>query len=179
MQLKQHQQLVRQRMELQSKRIGTVAMAGKSIAAKAALVGFNLVFALSPLIVEVIDLFSSTGSIGNDKPNIGPQRTDFNLNQDSSSFVPAFGPVAKTIEESNGSFCAGILALGLFDPALGSFLEDGVGRNADRVKGSERFQDPIDFWSSRAGIGPIADLSFREALLKDGNQAIELSGDSR
>src|SRR5437870_4721785 len=122
----QHHQVVSERMDLESQAVGAIAMAGKPIATEAALIFFDLILALSPLVVEVIDLFGSTGAIGNDKPNIGPQRANFNLDQDSSSFVPAFGPVMKTIEESNRSFGAGIFTLGLFNPALGFVREDRV-----------------------------------------------------
>lgn len=148
METKQHQQLVSERMELESKSIGAIAMAGKSIGAKIALKFLDPILALSSLVIAVIDLFGSTGAVGNDKADIGPQRADFNLDHDSSSFVPASGPVPKAIEESNRSFCTGILALGLVNPALGSWLEDRVGSDADSIEDTERFQGPVDLWSS-------------------------------
>ena len=86
-------------------------------------------------------------------------------------FVPASGPVAKAIEESNRSFGTGIFALGFVNPALGSFLEYRVGGDPDRIEHFEGFQGPVDLWSGRAGIGPIADLTFREATFKDRNAA--------
>jgi hypothetical protein len=162
MKTKQNQQLVSERMELKSKGIGAVAMAGKSIGAKVAFKFLDPILALAALIIAVIDLFGSTGSVGNDKADVGPQGADFDFDHDSSLFVPACGPVAKAIEESNWSFGAGVFALGLFDPARGSFLEYRVGGDADSIEGVEGFQSPVDLWSGRAGIGPIADLTFRE-----------------
>jgi hypothetical protein len=94
-------------------------------------------------------------------------------------FVPASGPVAKAIEDSERHFCAGIFALGLLKPALGSFLEYRVGGDPDSVEHFKGFQALVDLWNGRAGIGPIADLTFRETLLKDGNQPAKLSGDAR
>lgn len=179
METKQHQQLVSERMEFKTKGIGAVAMAGKAIGAKIALKFLDPILALSSVVIAVINLFGSTRAIGDDKAYIGSQRTDFDLDHDSSLFVPASGPVAKAIEESNRSFCAGIFTLGLVKPALGSFLEYRVGGDPDSIEHFEGFQGPVDLWSGRAGIGSIADLGVRETLLKDGNQPAKLSGDAR
>jgi len=173
----QHQPLVSARMELKAKGIGVIAVAGKPIGAKVALKFFDPILALSSVIVAVIDRFGSTGAIGNDKADIGSQRADFDLDHNPSSLVPASGSVAKAIEESNRSFGAGIFPLGLFEPALGSFLEYRVGGNSDGIEHLERFQGPLDLGSGRAGIGPIADLTFRETILKEGNQPGKLGGD--
>ena len=179
MKAKQHEQLVSERVEFKSKGIGTVAVAGKSIGAKIALKFLDPILALSSLVIALVDLFGCTGAVGDDKADIASQRANFDLDHDPSSFVPASGPVSKAIEESNGTFCASILTLGLLNPALGSFLEYRVGGNADGIQDIERFQSPVDLWSSRAGIGPIADLTFSKAPLNNGNQPIELCGDSR
>ena len=179
METEQHQQLVSKRMEFKSKSIGAIAMAGKPIRAKIALKFLDPILALSAVVIAVIDLFGSTRAVGDDKADIGSQRTDFDLDHDSSLFVPASGPVAKAIEESNRSFCAGIFTLGLVKPALGSFLEYRVGGDPDSIEHFEGFQGPVDLWSGRAGIGPIADLTFRETTFKDGNQPGKLSGNSR
>src|SRR5437868_3825332 len=168
MQPKQHEQLVSERMEFKSKGIGAVAVAGKPIRAKIALKLLNPILALSPLVIAIIDLFGSTRATGDDKADISSQRANFNLDHDPSSFVPASGSVAKAIEESNRSFCTGVFALGLVNPALGSFIEYRVRGDADRIEDLERFQSPVDFWSGRAGIGPIADLTFSKPPLKDG-----------
>src|SRR6266478_1332747 len=156
-------------MEFKSKSIGAIAMAGKPIGAKIALKFLDPILALSSVIIAVIDSFGSTLAVGDDKADIGSQRADFDFDHNPSSLVPASGPVAKTIEESNRSFCAGIFTLGLLKPALGSFLEYRVGGDPDRVEHFEGFQGSVDLWSGRAGIGPIADLTFRETTLKDGN----------
>jgi hypothetical protein len=148
MDTEQHQQLVSERVELESKGIGAVTVAGKPIGAKIALKFLDPILALSPLVIAIVDLFGSTQAIGDDKSDIGSQRADFDLDNDPSSFVPASGPVSKAIEESNGKFCASILTLGLANPALGSFLEYGVGRNADSIQDIERFQSPVDLWIS-------------------------------
>src|SRR5512133_2755848 len=166
-------------MELKAKGVGAVTMAGQSVTAKAALVGFDPVLALPSLIVEVIDVLGSTGAIGNDKADIGTQGTDFNFDQDSSLSVPAFGPVAKAIEPPNETFGAQIFALGFLNPALGFFLKHRVGSNADGIEGTQRLQGPVDLWSCGAGIGPVADLSVGKALFKDGYQALKLLIDSR
>src|SRR5438093_46684 len=163
-------------MELKSKSIGAVAMAGKLIGTNAALKFFDAILALSSLVIVMIDLFGSTGAVGNDKADIGPQGADFDFDHNPSSLVPASGPVTKAIKESNRSFCAGILTLGFVNLALGSFLEYRVGSNADSIEDIQRFQGPVDLWSSRAGIGPVADLTFRELPLKDRNQPIQLRG---
>lgn len=178
MQTEQHQQLVSERMELKSKGIGAIAMAGKPIGAKIALKFFDSILALAALIIAVIDLFGPTWAVGNDKADIGSQRADFDLDHNSSSLVPASGPVTKTVEESDRNLGAGIFALGLFHPALGSFLEYRVGADADGIEGIERFQSPVNFGSGRAGIGPIADLTLRETMFKEGNQPGKLGGDS-
>src|SRR5262245_50865622 len=86
--------------------------------------------------------------------------------------------MAKAIEASNGCFSAGIFTLSLLKPALGSLLKYRVGGDADSIEDIEGFQGPVDLGSGRASIGPIADLTFREAPLKDGNQPAKLSGDS-
>src|SRR3974377_140657 len=122
-QTEQHQQLVSERMELKSKGVGAIAMAGKPIGAKIALKFFDPILALSAVIIAVVDRFGSTWAIGCDKADIGSQRADFDLDHNPSSLVPASGSVAKAIEESNRSLGAGIFTLGLFNPALGSFLE--------------------------------------------------------
>ena len=175
----QHQQLVSKRVELESKGISAVVMTGKPIGAKVALKFLDPILALSSLIIAVINLFGSTRAIGDDKADIGSQRTDFDFDHDPALFVPASGPVAKAIEESNRSFGAGIFAFGLLKPPLGSFLEYRVGGDPDSIEHLEGFQGPVDLWSGRAGIGPIADLTFRETTFKDGNQTAKLSGDSR
>lgn len=179
METEQHQQLVRKPMEFKTKGIGAVAMTGKPIGAKVALKFFDPILTLSALIVAVIDLFGSTGAVGDDKADITSQRTDFDLDHDPSLFVPASGPVAKAIEESNRSFCAGILTFGLLKPALGSFFEYRVGSDPDSIEHFKGFQGPVNLWSGRAGIGSIADLGARKTLLKDGKQPAKLSGDSR
>ncbi len=179
MQTEQHQQLVSKRMEFKTKGIGAVAMAGKPISAKIALKFLDPILALSAVVIAVIDLFGSTRAVGDDKADIGSQRTDFDLDHDPASLVPACGPMAKAIEESNRSFGADIFAFGLVKPALGSFLEYRVGGDPDSIKHFKGFQRPVDLWGGRAGIGPIADLTFRETLLKDGNQPLKLSGDAR
>ena len=138
MQTEQDQQLVSERMELKSKSVGSIAMAGKPIGAKIALKFFDPILALSSVVIAVIDLFGSTGTIGDDKADIGSQRADFDLDHDPSSLIPASGPVAKAVEEANRSFGAGIFTLGLFEPALGSFLEYRVGGDPD---GIEHFED--------------------------------------
>ena len=147
MEAKQHQQLVSERVELKSKGVGAVAVTGQSVPAKAALVLFDPILALSPLVIEPIDLISPAATIGDDKPNVSSQGSDFNLDQDSSLSVLASGPVAETVEESNRSLGSGIFALGLFYPAPGSFLEHRVGGDANRIEATERFQGSVDFWS--------------------------------
>ena len=178
-QTEQHQQLVSERMELKPKGIGTIAMAGKPIGAKVAFKFFNPILALSAVVIAVVDLFGSTGPVSDDKADIGSQRADFDFDHNSSSLVPASGSVAKAIEESHRSFGTGIFALGLFEPALGSFLEYGVRGDSDSIEHFEGFQGPVDLGSGRAGIGPIADLTFRETTLNKGNQPAKLGGDSR
>jgi len=175
----QHQQLVSKPMEFKTKGIGAVAMTGKPVGTKVALKFLDPILALPSVIIAVIDLFGFTRAVSDDKADIGSQRTDFDLDHDPALFVPASGPVAKTVEESNRSFCAGIFALGLVKPPLGSFLEDRVGSDADSIEHLEGFQGPVDLWSGRAGIGPIADLSVRETLLNDRHQPAKLSGDAR
>jgi len=175
----QHQQLVSERMELKSKSIGAIAMAGKPIGAKIALKFFDPILALSSLGIAVIDLFGSTRAVGDDKADIGAQRADFDLDHDPALFVPASGPVAKAIEESNRSFGAGILARCPVKPARGSFLKYRVRGDPDSIEHFEGFQGSVNLWSGRAGIGPIAELGLREAPLKDGNQPAKLGGDSR
>lgn len=178
MKAKENQELVSECMELKSKGIGAVAMAGKSIGAKVAFKFLDPILALAALVIAVIDLLGGTGAVGNDKADVGPQRTNFDFDHDSSSFVPASGSVAKAIEASDRSFAPGVFTLGLFDPALGSFLKDRVGRNADGIEDTERFRGPVDLRSGRASIGPIADLSFRKPPLKKGNQALQFCADS-
>lgn len=123
----QHQQLVGERMELKSKGIGAVTVAGKPIGAKVALKFLDPILALSSVIIAVIDLFGSTRAVGDDKADIGSQRTDFDLDHDPALFVPASGPVAKAVEESNRSFCAGIFTLGLVK--LSSFFSTRQNRS--------------------------------------------------
>jgi len=178
-QTEQDQQLVSERMELKAKGIGAIAMAGEPIGAKIALKFLDPILALSSVVIAVIDFFGSTGPVSDDKTDIGPQRADFDLDHDSSLFVPASGPVAKAIEDSERHFGPGILARCLLKPALGSSFEYRVGGDPDSIEHFEGFQGPVDLWSGRTSIGPIADLTFRETLLKDGNQPGELSGDSR
>lgn len=177
-QTEQHQQLVSERMELKSKGVGAIAVAGKPIGAKIALKFFDPILALSSVIIAVVDRFGSTRPVSDDKADIGSQRADFDLDHNPSSLVPASGSVAKAIEESNRSFCTGIFALGLFNPALGSFLEYRVRGDSDSIEHFEGFQGPVDFGSGRAGIGPIANLTFRETTLKEGNEPGNLGGDS-
>src|SRR5574337_1681127 len=98
-------------MELKPKGIGAVAMAGESVGKKIALKFLDPILALSSLVIAVIDLFGAAGAVSDDKANISSQRADFDLDNDPASFVPAFGPVTKAIEESNRSFGAGILTL--------------------------------------------------------------------
>src|SRR5215813_679038 len=154
-------------MEFKSKGIGAIAMAGKPVSAKIALKFLDPILALSSVIIAVIDLFGSTGAVGDDKADIGSQRADFDFDHNPSSLVPASGPVAKAIEESDRNLGADILACCLVKPALGSFLEYRVGGDPDRIEHFEGFQGSVDLWSSRIGIGPIAYLTFRETTFKD------------
>ena len=155
-------------MEFKSKGIGAIAMAGKPSSAKIALKFLDPIFALSSVVIAVIDLFGSTGAVGDDKADIGSQRADFDFDHNPALFIPASGPVAKAIEESERYFGAGILARCSLEPALGSFFEYRVGGDPDSIKHFEGFQGPVDLWSGRAGIGPIADLTFRETTFKEG-----------
>lgn len=154
-------------------------MAGKPVSAKIALEFLDPILALSSVVIAVIDLFGSTRAVGDDKADIGPQRADFDLDHDPALFVPASGSVTKAIEDSERHLGPGILALSLLKPALGSFLEYRVRGDPDGIEHFKGFQGPVDLWSGRAGIGPIADLIFWETPLKDGNQPGELSGDAR
>lgn len=178
METEQHQQLVSEGMEFKTKGIGAVAMTGKPVSAKVALKFLDPILALSSVVIAVIDHLGSTRAVGDDKADIGSQRADFDLDHDSSLFVPASGPVAKAIKESNRSFRAGIFPGGLFKPALGSFLEYRVGGDPDGIEHFKGFQGPVDIWSGRAGIGPVADLTFRETPLNDGNEPLKLGGDA-
>lgn len=166
-------------MELEAKRVGSIAMAGEPVASDPSFILFDLVLALSPLIIEMKDVFGLTAAIGNDEPNVGSQWTNFNLDQNPSSLVPASGPVPKAIEPAQGSLGAGILALGFFDPALSLLLEHRVGSDADGIQDIERFQGAVNVWSRRSGISPVADLSVRETGFNEGYQALQLSSDSR
>lgn len=134
METEQHQQLVSKRMEFKTKGIGAVAMTGKPVSTKVALKFLDPILALSSVVIAVIDFFGSSRAVGDDKADIGSQRTDFDLDHNPSSLVPASGPVAKAIEESNRSFCAGKFTLGLVKPALGSFLEYRVGGDPDSIE---------------------------------------------
>jgi hypothetical protein len=134
MKAKENQELVSECMELKSKGIGAVAMAGKSLGAKVAFKFLDPILALAALVIAIIDRFGFTRAVGNDKSDVCPQGTDFDFDHDSSSFVPASGSVAKAIEASDRSFAPGVFALSLFDPALGFFLKDRVGRNADGIE---------------------------------------------
>src|SRR5262245_7727205 len=165
-------------MEFKSKGIGAIAMAGKPVSAKIALKFLDPILALSSVIIAVIDLFGSTGAVGDDKADIGPQRADFDFDHNASSLVPASGPVAKAIEESQRSFGTGVFAPGLSKQALSSFLEYRVGGDADGIAHFTGLQGPVDLGSGRAGIGSRADLGVREALLKDRNQPLKRSGDA-
>ena len=144
---------------------------------KIALKFFDPVLALSSVIVMVKDLFGSARSVGNDKARISAQRTDFDFDDNFSVFGPASGSVSKAIKNSDGFASASILVLGPFKPAVGFSLKHRVGADTDRIKDLERFQCGINFWSGRAGIGSIADLAFREAPFKQGNQAFKLNAD--
>src|SRR5512147_634669 len=104
----QHQQLVSQRMDLKSKSIGAVAMTGKPVGAKVTLNFLDPILALSSVVIAVVDLFGFTRAVGDDKADIGPQRTDFHLDHDPAFLVPGPGSVTKTIEDSDRSFGAGI-----------------------------------------------------------------------
>ena len=99
----QHQQLVSEGMEFKTKGIGAVAMTGKPVSAKVALKFLDPILALSSVVIAVIDHFGSTRAVGDDKADIGSQRADFDLDHDSSLFVPASGPVAKAIKESESA----------------------------------------------------------------------------
>ena len=144
MQTEQHQQLVRKRMEFKTKGIGAIAMTGKPIGAKITLKFFDPILTFSSLIVAVINLLGWTGAVGDNKADITSQRTDFDLDHDPSLFVPASGPMAKAIEESNRSFGAGIFTCGLVKPALGSFFKYRVGGDPDRIEHFQGFQGPVD-----------------------------------
>jgi len=134
-------------MEFKSKGIGAIAVAGKPVSAKIALKFLDPILALSSVIIAVIDCLGSTGAVGDDKANIGSQRADFDFDHNPSSLVPASGPVAKAIEDSDRHFGAGILACCLLKPTLGSFLEYRVGGDSDSIEHFEGFQGPVDFWS--------------------------------
>ena len=101
--------MVSERMEFKTKGVGAVAMAGKPVSAKIALKFLDPILALSPVVIAVIDLFGSTRAVGDDKADIASQRTDFDFDHDPALFVPASGPVAKAIEDSERYFGAGIL----------------------------------------------------------------------
>ena len=122
MDTEQHQQLVSERVELKAKGIGAKAVAGKPIGAKIAFKFLDPILALSAVVIAVIDLFGSTRAVGDDKADIGSQRTDFDLDHDPASLVPACGPMAKAIEESNRSFGADIFAFGLLSQRSVLFL---------------------------------------------------------
>lgn len=177
METEQDQQLVSQRMELESKGIGEVAMTGKPIGAKVAFDLLDAVLTLSAVVIAVKDLFGCAWAVGDDKAPIAPQRTHFDLDHDSSSFFPASGPVLKGIKDSDKLVSAGVLALSFAEPALGFSLKHRVGSDADGIEHAQRFQRRIDFGASRAGIGPVTDLSFGEALLKDGKKTLKLIGE--
>lgn len=177
MHTKEHQQLVSERVELKAKGIGAIAVAGKPIRVKIALKLFDPILALSSVVIAVKDVLGSALTVGNDKAQVGAERPDFDFDHNFSLFGPASGPVSKAIKNSDGLAAAGILAFGSPKPALGSLLKHRVGADADGVEDLEGFQGGIDFWSGRAGIGTVADLSFGKAPLNDGNQPFKLTGD--
>jgi hypothetical protein len=84
MQTKEHQQLVSERVELKPKGIGTIAVAGQPVRVKIALKLFDPILALSSIVIVVKDVFGSAGTVGNDKAQVGAQRTDFDFDHDSS-----------------------------------------------------------------------------------------------
>lgn len=177
MKTKEHQQLVSERVELKPKGIGAIAVAGQPLGVKIAFKLFDPILALSAIVVVVKDVFGSARSVGNDKAQIGAQRTDFDFGHNFSVFGPASGSVSKAIKNSDRLVAAGILAFGPLKPALGFSLKHCVGADTDRIEDLEGFQGDIDFWSGRASIGAVADLAFRKAPSKDGHQALKLNGD--
>lgn len=178
MHTKEHQQLVSERVELKAKGIGTIAVAGQPVRVKIALKFFDPILALSSVVVAVKDDFGSARTVGNDKAQVGAERTDFDFDHNFSLFGPASRSMSKAIKNSDRFVVPGILTFGPLEPALGLFLEDGIGAHADSIEHVERFQGRVDRWSSRAGIGAVAELGFRETPLKDRNQAFKLNGDA-
>jgi hypothetical protein len=174
---KQNKELIAERMKLKPKGIGSKAVTGKSLALKIAFKFFDTVLTLAAMVIPGKDLLGSARSVGNEKSQVGPQSRDFNFNQYPSFFSPAFSSVAKAIEASKRPLGAGIAADGLFEPALRSFLKDRVGSNSHDIEDFERLQSLIDLWRSRAGIGPVAKLSFGKTAPENGNQTAKLSGD--
>jgi len=174
----QNQQLVSKRMELKSKGIGAIAVAGEPVGAKVALKFLDPVLTLSSVVIAVKDFFGSARSVGNDKTEVVAQRAHFDLDHDSAVFLPASGPVAKGIKNSDGLLGAGIFALSFLEPGFGFLLEHAIGADTDGIEHVEGFQRRVDLRRGRAGIGPIADLAFRETTLNDGNQAAKLNGDA-
>src|SRR3990172_2147319 len=165
---KQHQQLVGQGMELESKGIGAVAVTGEPVGEKIALEFLDPVLTLSSVVIAVKDFFGSARSVGNDKTEVVAQRAHFDLDHDSAVFLPASGPVAKGIKNSDGLVRAGILAFCPLEPALGSLFEHGIGGDPDGIERAEGFQRRVDFRRGRAGIGPIADLAFGKTKFDEG-----------
>jgi hypothetical protein len=101
---KENQQLVSERMELEAKSVGAIAVAGKPIGQKIALKFLDAVLTLSAIIVPGKDALSSTRAVGNNEADVGAQRTHFDLNHDPAFSLPAFGPMPKAIENPERVF---------------------------------------------------------------------------
>ena len=124
METEQDQERVSQSVELKSKGVGLIAVAGQSIAAKIALELFDAILTLASAVVAVINFFGAARTIGDDIAQVGPQGADFDLDHDAALLVPTSGSMAKAIEETDRDLGAGVFTLGLFEPGGGFFLED-------------------------------------------------------
>src|SRR5918992_340795 len=98
-------------MKLKAKGIGAIAVAGKPIGTEIALKFLDPILALTPVVIAIKDLFGSARPVRDDKAQVRSQSAHFDLDHDSSFSLPASGPVAKGIKDSDEVLGAGVLAL--------------------------------------------------------------------
>lgn len=172
------QELVRKRMQLEPKGIGPIEVTGEPIPRKIQLELLDPILTLPSVVVPRKDLLSPPSTIGDHKADVMTLLGDLDLDHDSSLSGPASGPMPETVEDLNRAVGAGILTAGSLKPALDPLLEDRVGSNPDGIENPEGFQSDVNLWHSRSRIGPVANLAFGEAPLKDGHKTAKLTGDT-
>src|SRR5260370_9751322 len=120
-------------VQQQAEGVGQETVATQTVGAKAILKFLDAVLAFPTVIVEGEDFRSATGTVGNQKAQVGSGGGVLGLVADAALARPTAGTVTKAGKTALRQLGSAIAALELLLPRFGMMFKDTVGGDADGV----------------------------------------------